>query len=636
MLNILKKISVILLGIVAASAVACNENEEPKDGPITVNPESLEFVAAGETKSVTVTGKNWDVTKDAEWISVTKADDKITVVVGVNEAEEEREGVITVKNNEETKTVSVTQAAAEPVDTSLEVDPDELLFDVAGGTETVTVTSVLEWDATTENDWIEIVKGDGSFTVTVQANTSLDALEGAITVSNGENEKTVTVEQVERPLDPALTVDPETLSFDAATGTKSVSVTSEMQWSVTKNEGWITVEKLDGIFNVTVTANTSLDVRTGSVTVSNGENQKSVAIQQAGRDLDPTITVDPGTLTFAWNGGNTSSAVPVTVTSEMEWTLTKDDWIYIHAQTATGFSVYVPRYTSSEPRSGVITISNGVTQKTITVNQEGRPDQNIYVNPESLSFGGEGGSQTVSVTSIPVWSSTTYDSWITVEKLDDGTLKVTAAANDTAESRTGSVQVSNTATYVKYISVSQEGRAPSADITVNPETLSFVWNGGNTSSAVPVTVTSEMEWTLTKDDWIYIHAQTATGFSVYVPRYTSPQPRSGVITISNGVNQKTITVEQEGRPDQNIYVNPESLSFVAAGGDQTVSVTSIPVWSSTTYDSWITVEKLDGGNLKVTAAANDTAESRTGTVQVSNTATYVKYISVSQDAGEGI
>lgn len=192
-MNVMKKLlnlsfAIALMGVVATGTIACDGKDEPKDGLLSLSTESLEFIAAGETKTVDVTGKNWKATPSDTWIEVTQTEGKITVVVGENETTDPRTGSITVENADDAKTISVTQEAGEPpvvVDPTLTLDPLKVDFLVEGGTATVTVTSELEWEAGANADWIEVVRTETGFTITVAACPLATGRGGAVTVQNG-------------------------------------------------------------------------------------------------------------------------------------------------------------------------------------------------------------------------------------------------------------------------------------------------------------------------------------------------------------------------------------------------------------------------------------------------------------------
>ena len=76
------------------------------------------------------------------------------------------------------------------------------------------------------------------------------------------------------------------LSYSASSGSKPVSVTANVNWSVTDNRDWISVTPTsgsnNGSFTVRATANTGTSTRNGTVTVSGGGVSKTLTVSQAG------------------------------------------------------------------------------------------------------------------------------------------------------------------------------------------------------------------------------------------------------------------------------------------------------------------------------------------------------------------
>lgn len=83
--------------------------------------------------------------------------------------------------------------------------------------------------------------------------------------------------------------------FSANEETQSVTVTSNLTWSVSVLANWITTTPLNGVnngvINISVQANSTLNNRTGIVTVSGGNISRSITITQAAAEnsggLDP-------------------------------------------------------------------------------------------------------------------------------------------------------------------------------------------------------------------------------------------------------------------------------------------------------------------------------------------------------------
>ncbi|MDR2891196.1 MAG: Ig-like domain-containing protein [Alistipes sp.] len=201
-----------LMGAFAAGATACDPEpkEEPKDGPINLSVENgLEFEAEGGSRVVEIGGKNWTATaSDESWIDVESEEGRITVVVTENEGDEPRTGSVTVENEEDTKTIAITQSA-KVTDGSLAVNcEDELLFAHKGETRIVVVESALPWtieaEATSfseedEEGWFTVTNDESTITIALGGNDQprIEPIErtGTITVSNGVTSKVIEVKQ---------------------------------------------------------------------------------------------------------------------------------------------------------------------------------------------------------------------------------------------------------------------------------------------------------------------------------------------------------------------------------------------------------------------------------------------------------
>jgi hypothetical protein len=159
------------------------------------------------------------------------------------------------------------------------VDKETLDFLGTGGSQTVTVTGP-DWTTSEDEEWIIVEEFEGSFKVTADA--TVEAREGAITVSNNVNSVTVTVKQA--AIDGAISVDKPTLDFEGPGGTQTVGVTSLIAgWTAVADKDWITVTPNENgrTFDVTVGAHAEDGTRTGTITVSNGKEEATVNVEQA-------------------------------------------------------------------------------------------------------------------------------------------------------------------------------------------------------------------------------------------------------------------------------------------------------------------------------------------------------------------
>jgi hypothetical protein len=83
-----------------------------------------------------------------------------------------------------------------------------------------------------------------------------------------------------------VTITPETQTVTAAAGTFEYDVASNFSWTITEEVPWFTISpmsgNMDGSFVVTYQQNTSLDPRTGEITITAGNVTQTVELIQSG------------------------------------------------------------------------------------------------------------------------------------------------------------------------------------------------------------------------------------------------------------------------------------------------------------------------------------------------------------------
>lgn len=109
--------------------------------------------------------------------------------------------------------------------------------------------------------------------------------------------------------------------FSAQEETKSVNISSNIDWSVTANQNWISVTPTsssnNGKIDVTVSENTTLNARTGTIQVSGLSLSETIEVKQAAREnvtKAPSENFDLSTwnLSIPENNGN-GTATTITV-----------------------------------------------------------------------------------------------------------------------------------------------------------------------------------------------------------------------------------------------------------------------------------------------------------------------------------
>ena len=134
-----------------------------------------------------------------------------------------------------------------------------------------------------------------------------------------------------------------------------------------------------------------------------------------------TLSVSTNTLEFSNNGGQQD----IYVSSTGLWTAkTSASWVTLSATLGghgnNTVAVSVPAYSSTtEDRSAVITITDGVSSTTINVQQTHRAEiLQADVTPRTYSF--EGGSSLIGVMSNVDWSVSSDMAWLGVKKNSEG------------------------------------------------------------------------------------------------------------------------------------------------------------------------------------------------------------------------
>ena len=116
------KIKHLLIGMLAmAAAVACKQDEPVEEPSLEVNKTAVALAATAGEATFNVTANNaWSAEADADWVSLDPASGAgaekavaVSVTAEDNTAAEARTATVTVKSGNLTRTVKVTQAAAE-------------------------------------------------------------------------------------------------------------------------------------------------------------------------------------------------------------------------------------------------------------------------------------------------------------------------------------------------------------------------------------------------------------------------------------------------------------------------------------------------------------------------------------------
>ena len=264
----------------------------------------------------------WSLSRNVTWLTPSIAlgsafggNRSFTVTVASNNVITARNGSITVSGGNLTRTINFHQFGFVPAATLTVSQSNWNNISANGGTTPqINVTSNTNWSLSRNVTWLtpsialgSTFSGNRSFTVTVAQNTLTTARNGTITVSGGNITRTITFQQL--GVINTLTVSHSGLTNISANGwrTSQISVTSNINWSLSRNVTWLTPSiALGTIFNgdrnftVDVALNGLATARTGTVTVSGGGFNRVITFTQLGGVFH--------TVTFNANGGGPTPA----------------------------------------------------------------------------------------------------------------------------------------------------------------------------------------------------------------------------------------------------------------------------------------------------------------------------------------
>jgi hypothetical protein len=434
-----------------------------------------------------------------------------------------------------------------------------------------------------------------------------------------------------------LSVSAENLFFEAdETGDTTVTVTSYIAWTATKDSAWIILNPAEpadnkpGTFTVAVGSTNYGVERTGKVIVSNGTTSDTIYVTQQAK---PQMTVSDESLHFA---ADPTDSQPATITANVAWTVQidlgpedEDDWLSVTPLLGAGDGVLTvtAQVNTGGEREGTVTVSSGIADFVITVTQDAAaaPAPRLRVSPESMSFkDNDPEVKTVTVTANVEWRVTVLPAnadWLILTPEspsaagdDDFTVLVTY---NSGLKREATIIVAPTVADIepKTIRVTQD--ANGTGIFLHPEILSFE---ADESTTKPVSVAVDGHYKVTaKDDWLTLDPESPEGddfgtFYVGAAENTG-QERMGRIAVESEDTSVIYYVKQSAA--QYLLLSADTLYFGANSSlTQGVSVTSNATWDIASSVSWVTLSAESGtgsGNFYATATPNTGGE-REGTI----------------------
>lgn len=389
-----------------------------------------------------------------------------------------------------------------------------------------------------------------------------------------------------------LTVSPTSMSFGAGGGSKSFTVSSykrkvldgvEQSGNTNVSLKSTTISgsgfSLSGT-TVSASANEITSDRTGTVTITQNESNKTVTISlsQSGDDISSygewVITISANPTSVSSSGGTSTITASAKRTAYWEsgdvteetGNPTLSTNLGSLSSSSSPSTLTLGENTSTSSRTATITASYSGKSATCTVTQSGATPSTTYtfsVNPYKVSVDSSGGSGSVTITSYKTVGSSTYD---VDYSIDSSTLPSWASFNKSTSTFTIQSTTSTTGRTAKvyfdqdesgkrdYAELTQTGYTPPADNYVftwedgstSDTSANFPWNfsANGTVANIPVISTkngSSQSWSVSsKPSWI---TTSTTSSKVTISASdNSGSARSGEVVLTQSGSGKTLTV----------------------------------------------------------------------------------------------
>lgn len=500
----------------------------------------------------------------------------------------------------------------------------------------IEATPAVEWSIQGLPDWLTTTTLSGTGAQEIKFNAAPNPSFTAsrthifnIVSKNAGWQQTVPVSATQLKQTTEFSISPDDVAswtFSSEGGSKELKIISNSDWSAECKESFVSLSQTEGSGNSTITI-TVAPFNSADLTANReahvyfrekiSDNVTSVlTITQT--PLQTSVTTETIDFTFERNaysqtfvrGEEVSGGYEVQ--SSVPWLkITKNNPIKVD------ITLTVESNDNESERTTVATLryaNSNEVRYNFNVRQHGN---SISVDPPSISFNANGGSQNVTVNSSSDWTTINLNDWIKVNKA--GSICVISVdENNSLDERTGDVYfnfvnergepVGNPAT----LNVGQAGRK----LSVDNDVLQF----GPEASSLPIMISGDTKWTLAASaDWITLSATEGTGdqeVMVTVTDNLSSSSRTGKITCTYHGKTSEIEVVQA-----TAFLNTPStpIELLGGGDEAVITVESNLSWEATSSEPWLTLSRKnvgEGEELVLTASYNASTEAREAVVTI--------------------
>jgi hypothetical protein len=219
----------------------------------------------------------WNISENVDWIEAVKESENVLrITYEENLLTDSRTATITLSGEGVNPvTVTLSQSGASPF---ISIDRNTETVGSSSGNLSFTVHSNIDWSISENSDWLVAIKSDNT-TLTVSYNENMQITPRAASiVLTGTGAAAVTLNINQQGTSVVLEVSPSSTTVSADSGTFTFTVNSNIVWSVSTDQDWLTVTKINETsFDATFKEQTETSSRTSPIIIS-GEGASPVTV----------------------------------------------------------------------------------------------------------------------------------------------------------------------------------------------------------------------------------------------------------------------------------------------------------------------------------------------------------------------
>ena len=253
---------------------------------IETNLNHLSFPNTGNIKHLSISSNvSWKISSHPGWIrpGVTegRGNQQIIFYCQYNNNNYSRSGKILIEGDGFTKELNVSQEGS-----YLTLSKSSLSYTSSQASQLITVNSNLNWKIFNKPSWLStsVSSGSGNANVSINVQQNNGAARSAnLKFVSGNHTKQVYIYQHAAR---SLSVNRSSVLFNTSGGISNVSVSSDRNWTVSKNQPWINVRPLSSNSNGTISIICSKNTgsqRSGIIYINDGLKTIQISVIQEGR-----------------------------------------------------------------------------------------------------------------------------------------------------------------------------------------------------------------------------------------------------------------------------------------------------------------------------------------------------------------